>query len=163
MIVTNCPVMHSLGRHLQTWYNRSILVWRRRRGGSHCHKGALHLDPQQVLKDTQRSGVNRASHAVVTRRVNSICSQHNDGVAKSPNSSGLRIHPMWTISDFQIWRFLKEHVYENHRQLIGETESDHHPKHLNHPEGKVCVRVIGSFACRLQVCLQPNGCHLELF
>ena len=56
--------------------------------------------------------------------------------------------------------YLKDNVYENNPQTIGELKAAITGKIRQIPEEE-CVRVIDNFARRLQVCLQRRGQHLE--
>ena len=56
--------------------------------------------------------------------------------------------------------FLKDHVYENRPQSIGEMKVAITQK-IRAVRKEECVRVIDNFACRPQVCLRRNSSHLE--
>ena len=62
--------------------------------------------------------------------------------------------------DFYLWGYLKDNVYENNPQTIGELKAAITGKIKQIPKEE-CVRVIDNFARRLQVCLQRRGQHLE--
>ena len=75
--------MHNLGGHLKTWNYQTILVWKHRQGGSHCHKGALNWCAEQVLEGTWNMSWCESRYALLSRRYgNSTYSQHHNGVAK---------------------------------------------------------------------------------
>ena len=59
-----------------------------------------------------------------------------------------------------LWGFLKDHMYENRPQSIAELKVAITQK-IRAIRKEECVRVIDSFARRLQVCLRGNGGHLE--
>ena len=61
---------------------------------------------------------------------------------------------------FYLWEFLKDHVYENRPQSIGEMKVAITQK-IRAVRKEECVRVIDNFARRFQVCLRHNGGHLE--
>jgi hypothetical protein len=61
---------------------------------------------------------------------------------------------------FYLWGYLKDNVYENNPQTIGELKAAITAKIREIPKEE-CVRVIDNFARRMQVCLQRQGCHLE--
>jgi hypothetical protein len=61
---------------------------------------------------------------------------------------------------FYLWGYLKDNVYENNPQTIGELKAAITAMIREIPKEE-CVRVIDNFARRMQVCLQPRGCHLE--
>ena len=62
--------------------------------------------------------------------------------------------------DFYLWGYLKDNVYENNPQTIGELKAAITAKIREIPKEE-CVRVIDNFARRMQVCLQRRGCHLD--
>ena len=62
--------------------------------------------------------------------------------------------------DFYLWGYLKDNVYENNLQTIGELKAAITRKIRQIPKEE-CVRVIDNFARRGQVCLQRRGQHLE--
>ncbi len=62
--------------------------------------------------------------------------------------------------DFYLWGYLKDHVYENNPQTIGDLKTAIAARIRAIPTEE-CVRVIDNFARRLQVCLQRRGGHLE--
>ena len=62
--------------------------------------------------------------------------------------------------DFYLWGYLKDRVYENNPQTIGDLKTAITARIRAIPIEE-CVRVIDNFASRLQVCLQRQGCHLE--
>jgi hypothetical protein len=61
---------------------------------------------------------------------------------------------------FYLWGYLKDYVYVNNPQTIGELKAAITAKIRQIPKEE-CVRVIDNFARRMQVCLQRRGCHLE--
>jgi hypothetical protein len=61
---------------------------------------------------------------------------------------------------FYLWGYLKDNVYENNPQTIGELKEAITAKIREIPKEE-CVRVIDNFARRMQVYLQRRGCHLE--
>ena len=62
--------------------------------------------------------------------------------------------------DFYLWGYLKDNVYQNNPQTIGELKATITAKIREIPNEE-CVRVIDNFARRMQVCLQRRGAHLE--
>ena len=64
--------------------------------------------------------------------------------------------------DLYLWGYLKDNVYQNNPQTIGElkTAIAIAAKIREIPREK-CVRVIDNFAQWMQVCLQRRGGHLE--
>ena len=62
--------------------------------------------------------------------------------------------------DFYLLGYLKDNVYENNPQTIGELKAAITGKIRQIPKEE-CVRVIDNFARRLQVCLQRRGQNLE--
>ena len=122
--------MHSLGGHLKTWNNRTILLCKRKRGGSHCHKEVFHWHAEQVLVGT---GNTLGCEMVTSRWGNSIYSQHHDELEWLNHrfSNWLisrRREPEWSLhsldlispTDFYLWGFLKNKVVENNPQSIAE-------------------------------------------
>ena len=61
---------------------------------------------------------------------------------------------------FYLWGYLKDNMYENNPQTIGELKAAITAKIREIPKEE-CVRVIDNFARRMQVCLQRRRCHLE--
>ena len=61
---------------------------------------------------------------------------------------------------FYLWGYLKDYVYVNNPQTIGELKAAITAKIRVIPKEE-CVRVIDNFARRMQVGLQRRGCHLE--
>jgi hypothetical protein len=61
---------------------------------------------------------------------------------------------------FYLWGYLKDNVYVNNPQTIGELKAAITEKIREIPKEE-CVRVIDNFARRMQVFLQRPGCHLE--
>ena len=61
--------------------------------------------------------------------------------------------------DFYLWNFLKDNVYQNNLQTIPELKRASTAK----IQPEECVRVIDSFACRVQKCFQRHvgGGYLE--
>ena len=62
--------------------------------------------------------------------------------------------------DFYLWGYLKDHVYQNNPQTIGELKAAIAAKIMEILREE-CMRVIDNFAQRLLVCLQRRGGHLE--
>ena len=62
--------------------------------------------------------------------------------------------------DLYRWSFLKDNVYQGNPQTIKELKTAITAKIRAIPKEE-CVKVIDSFARRVQVCLQRNGGHLE--
>ena len=62
--------------------------------------------------------------------------------------------------DCYLWGYLKDNVYENNPQTIGELKAAITGKIRQIPKEE-CVRVIDNFARRVQVCLQCREQHLE--
>ncbi|GFO30798.1 transposable element tc3 transposase [Plakobranchus ocellatus] len=62
--------------------------------------------------------------------------------------------------DFYLWGYLKDNVHINNPQTIPDLKAVITPKIRQIPREE-CVRVIGNFARRLQVCLQRGGGHME--
>lgn len=62
--------------------------------------------------------------------------------------------------DFYLWGYLKDHVYENNPQTIGDLKAAITAKIRAIPREE-CVRVIDNFARRIQECLRRRGGHLE--
>ena len=56
--------------------------------------------------------------------------------------------------------FLKDHVYQNNPQNIAELK-EAITQQIHTIAREDCVRVIGNFARRLQVCHERRGPHLE--
>ena len=56
--------------------------------------------------------------------------------------------------------FLKDYVYRNNPQTIPELK-EAITQNINVIPKEGCIRVINNFARRIQVCLQPNGGHLD--
>jgi hypothetical protein len=59
----------------------------------------------------------------------------------------------WLRADFYLCGYLKDNVYENNPQTIGELKAAITAKIRDFPKEE-CVRVIDNFARRMQVCLQ---------
>ena len=64
------------------------------------------------------------------------------------------------MPDFYLWGYLKDRVFENNLQTIGELKTAITARIRAIPIEE-CVLVIDSFARCLQVCLQCQGGHLE--
>ncbi|GFN74049.1 hypothetical protein PoB_000055500 [Plakobranchus ocellatus] len=62
--------------------------------------------------------------------------------------------------DFYLWGYLKDNVYINNLQTIPDLKAVITQKIRQIPREE-CVRIIGNFARRLQVCLQRGGGHIE--
>ena len=62
--------------------------------------------------------------------------------------------------DFYLWGYLKDSVYQNNPQTIGELKAAIAAKIREIPREE-CVRVTDNFAQQMQVCLQRQGGHLE--
>ena len=62
--------------------------------------------------------------------------------------------------DFYLWGYLKDNVYQNNPQTIGELKAAIAAKIREIPREE-CVRVIDNFVQQMQVCLQRRGGHLE--
>ena len=62
--------------------------------------------------------------------------------------------------DFYLRGFLKDHVYQNNPQTIAELKVLI-TRQIHGITREECVRVIGNFTRRFQVCHQRRGAHLE--
>ena len=62
--------------------------------------------------------------------------------------------------DIFLWRFLKDHLYDNCPQSIGELKVAI-TQMIHAIRKEECVRVIDNFARQLQVCLRHHSGHLE--
>ena len=62
--------------------------------------------------------------------------------------------------DFYLWGYLKDHVYENNPQTIMDLKAAITAMIREIP-GAERVRVVNSFARRIQECLRQRGGHLE--
>ena len=62
--------------------------------------------------------------------------------------------------DVYLWGYLKDNVYENNPQAIGELKAAITGKIRQIPKEE-CARIFDNFARRVQVCLQHRGQHLE--
>ena len=68
--------------------------------------------------------------------------------------------PDLTPADFYLWGYLKDRVYENNPQTIGDLKTTITARMRAVPIEE-CVRVTDNFARRLQVCLQHQEGRLE--
>ena len=64
------------------------------------------------------------------------------------------------MPDFYLWGYLKDRVFENNLQTIGELKTAITARIRAIPIEE-CIRVIDNFAHRMQVCLRRQGGHLE--
>ena len=97
--------MHGLRGHLKTWNNRTIFVWKRRRGCCQCHWRALHWCARQVLEDTWNESWCESRYATKWGQLHIKPTSRSRGStidsligwsAGATNPSGLCIHPIWT-------------------------------------------------------------------
>jgi len=68
--------------------------------------------------------------------------------------------PDLNLQDVYLWRYLKDNVYQNNPQTIGELKAAITAKISEIPKEER-VRVIGNFAQCMQVCLQCHSSQLE--
>jgi len=78
-----------------------------------------------------------------------------DWSAAGVTRSGRRIHWTWTPQVF-MWGHLKYRVYGNNPQTIPDLKTA-----IKAIPREECGRVIKNFACRIQMCLEHRGAHLE--
>ena len=83
-----------------------------------------------------------------------------DLCALLPTKNFDRVAPILVLLNFFLWGFLKDRVYRNNPQTIGDLKENIHTEMQAIPV-TTCHQVMKNFIRRLELCRERNGGHLE--